>query len=244
MAQTSSTSPGRETAPKRRSHTSIATQPASRLNPVVSTLVPRGTYFNPPDLVAQRLLGKLLIRTIDGERLLGRIVETEAYFGIDDPAAHAYSGRTARTEVLYGPPGHAYVYLIYGLHACLNVSCEPEGQAGCVLIRALEPLEGLTTMAAHRKLHGSAAPAALTAGPGRLCQALGITRAKHNGTDLTNPIADLQIHHDGFAPGEIAITPRIGITRAAERMLRYTVADHPCLSRGRFLAPATPSTGA
>jgi len=197
-------------------------------------LVPRAAYLEPPDHVARMLLGKLLIRHQGKEALVTRIVETEAYFGLNDPAAHAFAGRTARTEVLFGPPGHAYVYRIYGLHACLNVSCEPPGHAGCVLIRALEPLAGLARMAVNRNLLPTAKPAQLTAGPGRLCQALAITRATHNGMDLTSPASDLQIRDDGFITEQIAITPRIGITKAAERLLRYTLAAHPCLSRGRY----------
>ncbi len=197
-------------------------------------LVPRKDYLAAPDKVARLLLGKLLLRTVDGRRLAGRIVETEAYFGIDDAAAHSAAGRTARTEVLFGPPGHAYVYLIYGMYSCLNVSCEPEGQAGCVLIRALEPLEGLPAMAVNRKLVSGGKPSALTAGPGRLCQALAITRAQHNGMDLTSPASDLQIRQDGFVVPEACITPRIGVRLAADRPLRFTLANHPCVSRGRF----------
>ena len=199
-------------------------------------LVPRKDYLAPPDELARLLLGKLLVCTADGERLTGRIVETEAYFGTGDPSAHSAAGRTARTEVLFGPPGHAYVYLIYGMYSCLNVSCEPEGQAGCVLIRALEPVEGVASMAVNRKLRAGAKPSTLTAGPGRLCQALAITRAHHNGIDLTSSASDLQIQEDDFVVPAVCITPRIGIRLAAERLLRFTVADHPCVSRGRFHA--------
>lgn len=197
-------------------------------------LVTRKAYLGPPDQVAPWLLGKLLVHSADGQRLIGRIVETEAYFGIDDPAAHAAAGRTARTEVLFGPPGHAYVYLIYGMYSCLNISCEPEGQAGCVLVRALEPLEGLATMATNRRLAPNAKPSALTAGPGRLCQAFGISRRLHNGTDLADPASALQTRQDAFAVPEIVVTPRIGITRAADRPLRFLLAGHACVSRGRF----------
>ncbi len=177
------------------------------------------------------LLGKLLVRRQGRATLVGRIVETEAYFGINDPAAHSAAGRTARTEVIFGPPGHAYVYLIYGMHSCLNVTCEPEGQAGCVLIRALEPLAGLPEMARNRKLTQPVRPSALTAGPGRLCQAFAITRVEHNGMDLTSNSSSLQIRDDAFVPEEIAVSPRIGVTKAAERLLRFTVAGNPCLSR-------------
>ncbi len=126
--------------------------------------LPRAFFLPPPDLVARALLGARLVRRLDGEVLSGRIVETEAYFGADDPAAHAFTGRTARNAALWGPPGHAYVYFIYGLHSCLNVSCEPEGAAGCVLVRALEPLAGLATMARLRGLPEGATSKLLASG--------------------------------------------------------------------------------
>ena len=119
-----------------------------------ATLVPREFYLDPPDVVARKLLGKLLVRP--GEPMVGRIVEVEAYFGESDPASHSFPGKTARNAVLFGPPGHAYVYFIYGMYFCLNVSCEPEGRAGGVLFRALEPICGLEAMAVGR---GLAAPA-------------------------------------------------------------------------------------
>jgi DNA-3-methyladenine glycosylase len=198
--------------------------------------IPRSAYLAPPDQVAPFLLGKLLVRRLGESTLIARIVETEAYFGLDDPAAHSFAGRTARTEVLFGPPGHAYVYLIYGMYSCLNVSCEPEGRAGCVLIRALEPVAGIGIMARNRKLPVTAKPASLTAGPGRLCQAFAITRAEHYGMDLTDPASNLQIHHndiseDAGQTAEIALTPRINVNKAADRLLRYTLVGNPCLSR-------------
>jgi DNA-3-methyladenine glycosylase len=200
-------------------------------------LLPRSTYLAPPDQVASLLLGKLLIRELGKATLAARIVETEAYFGLDDPAAHSFAGRTARTQVLFGPPGHAYVYLIYGMYCCLNVTCEPEGQAGCVLIRALEPIAGIEEMARNRNLPVNTRPANLTSGPGRLCQAFAITRAEHYGMDLTDPASNLQIQDDGCQPGKIAITPRINVNKAADRLLRYTLAGHACVSRGRFFKP-------
>jgi len=190
----------------------------------------RAFFLRSPDLVARELLGKLVIRRLDGEQLAGRIVEAEAYFGVDDPAAHAFSGRTARNEVLFGPPGHAYVYLVYGMHYCLNVSCEPEGQAGCVLIRALEPVSGLAVMAAQRGLASDAVvagPAAavrqLASGPGRLCQALGITRPAHNGVDVCDASSELVFAEDGYAPPEVAVGPRVGIRKAVDRPARFWV---------------------
>jgi DNA-3-methyladenine glycosylase len=162
-------------------------------------------------LVAQKLLGKLLVRG----GMAGRIVEVEAYFGEADAAAHAFAGKTARNSVLFGPPGHAYVYFVYGMHYCLNVSCEPEGRAGGVLFRALEPVCGL---------------AVSTSGPGRLCRAMGITRERDNGADLTSPDSELQIQDDGFVASDILVTPRIGISKDAERLARFILAGNPFVS--------------
>src|ERR1700689_1658582 len=178
-----------------------------------ATLVSRALFLDPPDVVARKLLGKLLVRA--GEPVVGRIVEVEAYFGESDPAAHSFAGKTARNAVLFGPPGHAYVYFVYGMHFCLNVSCEREGRAGGVLFRALEPICGLDAMA---KARGVAAPrpippgpravAALTSGPGRLCQAFGVTRMRDNGADFTSAESDLQIQDDGFLARDVLVTPR------------------------------------
>jgi DNA-3-methyladenine glycosylase len=191
-----------------------------------ATLVPRDFYLDSPDLVAQKLLGKLLVR---GE-MAGRIVEVEAYFGESDPASHSFPGRTARNAVLFGPPGHAYVYFIYGMYFCLNVSCEREGRAGGVLFRALEPIRGLGTMARNRGLDPTRV-AALTSGPGRLCQAFGITRDRDNGADFTSPRSDLQIRDDGFVANDVLVTPRIGISKDAERPARFLLADNPFVSK-------------
>ena len=194
-------------------------------------VLPRTFYLRPPDVVARALLGKILVRRYEGIRLTGRIVEAEAYFGLNDPAAHAFAGKTPRNAVLFGPPGFAYVYFIYGMHFCLNISCEPEGHAGCVLLRALEPLEGMETMAALRKLSSGVHPRLLASGPGRLCQALGITRESHNGIDLTSTPAGLHLEDDGYIPERVEATPRIGIRRAADRPLRFLIADNRCLSK-------------
>ena len=186
-----------------------------------STIVPRQFYERRPELVAPDLLGKLIVRTHDGEDLVGRITEVEAYLGLDDPAAHAFAGRTERNAVLFGPPGFAYVYFIYGMHHCLNFSCQPEGHAGCVLIRALEPLDGIARMAKLRGVPASSAPKAVTGGPGKLCQALGITRLAHNGVDVTMPTSPLRVLDDGTVPDRIETTPRIGIRKAQDRLLRF-----------------------
>lgn len=193
--------------------------------------LPRGFYLHPPEAVARALLGKVLVRDYEGRRLAGRIVEIEAYIGLDDPAAHAFAGKTARNAVLFGPPGFAYVYFIYGMHYCLNISCEPEGHAGCVLLRAIEPLEGLDVMARLRKLPPAAKLRLIASGPGRLCQALAIDRESHNGVDVTSRRSGLHVEDDGFVPGAIAVTPRIGIRHAADRPLRFLLAGNPCVSR-------------
>ena len=194
-------------------------------------LVPRALFLDPPDVVARKLLGKLLVRA--GELLVGRIVEVEAYFGESDPAAHSFAGKTARNAVLFGPPGHAYVYFVYGMHFCLNVSCEPEGLAGCVLFCALEPLCGLEAMAVGRGLAAPVRASSLTSGPGRLCQAFGITREGDNDADFTAPESDLQIQDDGFVAGEVLVTPRIGITKDAQRAARFLLAGNPFVSGRR-----------
>jgi DNA-3-methyladenine glycosylase len=198
--------------------------------------LPRAFFARSPRRVARELLGKLLIRDLGELRLAGRIVEVEAYLGESDPAAHAAAGNTARTSILFGPPGYAYVYFIYGNHYCLNVSCEPEGKAGSVLFRALEPLQGIEEMARARdvKLGGSRDLPRLTSGPGRLAQAFGITRARDNGADLTSPGSGLWIAEDDFRPKNIRITPRIGITLAAEQPLRYILAGNAFVSGRKY----------
>jgi DNA-3-methyladenine glycosylase len=199
-------------------------------------LVPRSLFNRDPREVARDLLGKLIVRKKGKQVLAGRIVEVEAYLGADDAAAHAASGRTARNEVLWGPPAHAYVYFIYGVHYCLNISCLPDGEAGCVLIRALEPVRGIKEMARARGVHefheGSISDLRkLLTGPGRLCQALGITRPRDNGKDMASPKSDLQVLQDGFTPAEIAVTPRIGISKSAEMPLRYVIKGNRFASR-------------
>src|SRR5579872_6106789 len=150
----------------------------------------REFFARDPRHVARQLLGKVLVRanSRSSAPLTARIVEVEAYLGEEDPAAHAAAGRTLRNSVLFGPPGYAYVYFIYGNHYCLNVSCEPEGKAGGVLFRALEPLSGLEEMARARgiELRGPKDLPKLTSGPGRLSEAFGITARWQYGSDLTD----------------------------------------------------------
>jgi DNA-3-methyladenine glycosylase len=195
------------------------------------------TFFNrDPRTVARELLGKLIVRSEGRKMLAGRVVEVEAYLGVGDLAAHAAAGQTERNAVLFGPPGHAYIYFIYGVHYCLNISCLPDGRAGCVLIRALEPVSGLREMAKARELDDLELNLPrelrkLASGPGRLCEALGITRPRDNGKDVVAEQTDLQVMDDGFKIREIGVTPRIGITKSAELPLRYIIANSPYLSR-------------
>ena len=192
----------------------------------------RAFFSRDPRRVARELLGKVLVRQHSGALLSARIVEVEAYLGEQDPAAHSAAGNTARTAVLFGPPGHAYVYFIYGNHYCLNVSCEPEGQAGSVLVRALEPLSGVEEMAKARgiEIHSPKDLLRLTSGPGRLAQAFSITRVGDNGCDLTSGDSNLWIGEDGYRARGIRLTPRIGITKAAEKALRYLLVGNVFVS--------------
>jgi DNA-3-methyladenine glycosylase len=167
-----------------------------------------------PDLIGARLL-------VNG--VGGRIVEVEAYHHTD-AAAHSYGGRTERNAVMFGPPGYAYVYRSYGVHWCLNFVCEGEGSASAVLIRALEPTDGLATM---RRRRGVKDERLLCAGPGRLCEALGVTHA-HNGLALDKPPFGLSARTEKIA---LAIGPRIGLTKAVELPWRYGLRGSRFLSR-------------
>ena len=169
--------------------------------------------------VAPELVGVTLL--VDG--VGGRIVEVEAY-DHEDPASHGYAGRTERNASMFGPPGHAYVYRSYGIHWCLNLVCEDEGVANAVLIRALEPTHGLDAM---RERRGLDDPRLLCSGPGRLCQALAVTR-DHDGLPLDRPPFELRARERDV---EVATGPRIGITRAAELPWRYAEAGSRFLSR-------------
>ena len=198
--------------------------------------LPREFYDRDPRRVSRELLGKVLVRR-EGRRVrTARIVEVEAYLGVDDPAAHSFAGRTSRNAVLFGPPGYAYVYFIYGNHYCLNVSCLPDGVAGGVLFRALEPLTGIDEMARARGvgINSTRDLRKLTSGPGRLAEAFGITRERDNGKDLTSARSDLFIADDGYRVRRILTTPRIGITKAAERPLRYVIAGNEFVSGPRI----------
>jgi DNA-3-methyladenine glycosylase len=194
-------------------------------------ILPRSFYDRDPRLVGPGLLGKVLVRRQGRKKLAARIVEVEAYLGADDPAAHASIGKTVRNAVLFGPPGHAYVYFIYGNHYCLNVSCLPDGVPGGILFRALEPINGLEEMFTLRGIPADSDLRRLTSGPGRLAAAFGITRERDNDKDLTSAKSDLCIADDGLPIPRVLITKRIGIKKAVDMPLRYIVAGNRFVSR-------------
>ncbi|MDX1623385.1 MAG: DNA-3-methyladenine glycosylase [Gemmatimonadota bacterium] len=197
--------------------------------------LPREFFDRPTLAVARDLLGCRLVHESAEGRTSGRIVEAEAYHGEDDPACHAAAGRTERTDPMYGPAGRAYVYLIYGMYHCLNAVTRAEGRPSAVLLRALEPLEGKPAMRRRRlarRRGGSAAASSLpdprlADGPGKLCDALGIT-LEHNRLDLTG--SSLRIE-PGPSPERVVWTPRIGISVGADRYWRCLAADSPFVSR-------------
>jgi len=230
--------------------------------------LPRSFFSRDPREVARELLGKLLIRFDAASRtagphpkaggphppyfgecgedkrpdsallLAGRIVEAEAYLGAVDPGAHSYRGQTPRNAVLFGPPGHAYIYFIYGNHYCTNVSCRAEGESGGVLLRALEPVAGIEQMAALRNITLPSTPRPshlrlLTSGPGRLSQALAITRAEHNDVDLCSASSSLYIATDDTPLPPSLATPRINVTSAPLDLWRYIIPDNPFVSGPR-----------
>jgi DNA-3-methyladenine glycosylase len=211
---------------------SILTTPITQLR----TPLTREFYDRDPRRVSRELLGKVLVRSERDTLLAARIVEVEAYLGENDPAAHSFTGRTPRNAVLFGPPGYAYVYFIYGNHYCLNVSCLPDGVAGGILFRAVEPLAGIEEMAQLRNvtINSTRDLRKLTSGPGRLAEAFGITRERDNGKDLASARSGLFIADDGYRVRRILTTPRIGITKAAERPLRYVLAGNEFVSGPRI----------
>jgi DNA-3-methyladenine glycosylase len=231
--------------PNRMSPASQSVSPPAAVAPTAKLLLAapplaREFFNRDATTVGRELLGKLLVRREGRKLLAGRIVEDEAYLGAVDPAAHAYAGRTPRNAVLFGPSGHAYVYFIYGNHYCTNVSCMPEGDAGCVLLRALEPVLGIEAMAEARGLELTAeSPISqlrlISGGPGRMSEALGITRARDNGKELTTRRSDLWFADDGYSPERIAVTPRIGIKKAVAEPLRFVIVGSPFVSGRRVL---------
>lgn len=190
--------------------------------------LPTEFYLQDTREVAQKLLGQLLVRTLPtGEVLSGVIVETEAYL-TDDPACHAYRGQTPRNAAMFGPPGHAYVYFTYGLHMMLNLVCAPEGTAEAVLIRALEPVSGIDAM---RRNRGNLPDRQLTNGPGKLAQALALTRLSHNGLDITHPGSELYVLPQEGLAFETVATTRIGISQGVDLPWRYYIRGNASVSR-------------
>lgn len=215
--------------------------------------LPRSLLARDADLVARDLLGHLVVHAPRGGAVTaGRMVEAEAYFGPPgahahladrrdlpralarslaaegDPASHSHRGPTPRNRVMFGPPGIAYVYVIYGIHHCLNVSTGEEGRAEAVLLRALEPLRGLAAM---RERRGVEEATALASGPGKLTEAMGITREAHDGVDLTSPPGLFLARGTPVDPERVRATPRIGVAAAEAHPLRFVVDDHPHASR-------------
>ena len=183
--------------------------PDSKTSPEI---LPRSFYARDTVTVARELLGKLLVHG----KVAGRIVEVEAYLGAGDLAAHSARGVTPRTRVIFGPPGHAYVYFIYGMYECLNIVAEPDGVPGCVLIRALEPVSGIEQMRLRRPR--AKRDEELTNGPGKLTLAMAIDRS-HYGVDLTT--GDLTVQKDDYPVVKIVTTTRIGIRQSADLPLRF-----------------------
>jgi len=192
------------------------------------SLLSAAFFARPAQEVARELLGMVIASRVGGGRTAGRIVETEAYLGYDDPASHGYRHRrNQRNGALFGPPGSWYVYLSYGMHWCANLVCLEEGQANAVLLRALEPVDGLDLMRSRRGGR-STSDRELCSGPGRLCQALGITRAL-DGARLPSSEVFVTPGRDRNTP-EVAVSPRIGITKAADWPLRFVIAGSPWIS--------------
>ncbi len=198
---------------------------------ISSTYLPdRDFYVRPTPVVARELLGTVLCHYTPDGLLAGRIVEVEAYLGRGDPAAHSSAGKTRRTAVIFGPPGHAYVYRIYGMHHCLNVVAEPDGEPGCVLVRAIEPICGVRAMQARRN---SRRPIDIANGPGKLTSALAIGMEAY-GADLLEGSLTIRLA-SGRSPNAISTSPRIGITKATDLALRYFVANSEYVSHQRAL---------
>lgn len=179
--------------------------------------LPRSFYARDTVLVARELLGKYLVHLSDGAARIAKIVEVEAYLGEHDLASHSSRGRTGRTEIMFGPPGYAYVYLIYGMHCCMNVVTEPEGRAAAVLLRAVEPVQAVSSH---------------TRGPGLLCKAMAIDR-QLNGHDLESDDFFVAARPD-IATENIVVRPRIGVAYAgcwADELLRFYIRDNPFVSK-------------
>jgi DNA-3-methyladenine glycosylase len=203
--------------------------------------LPVSFFDRPADVVARELLGALVVSGLGGGRASGRIVETEAYLGYRDPASHGYlHRRNERNSALFGPPGSWYVYLSYGIHWCANLVCEAEGTASAVLLRALEPVEGVQRM---RERRGRDDDRELCSGPGKLCQALGITRDNLDGRMMVESAVIVEPARVAL-PFEVDTGPRIGITKAADWPLRFMVKGNSHVSvRGARAGPSASRRG-
>lgn len=203
-------------------------QTSNTSSAIAAAPLPRSFYERPTLIVARELLGKHLVRRMGEVFLVGKIVETEAYIGQEDPACHAARGKTARTALMFGPPGFAYIYFIYGMYYCLNAVTESHGFPAAVLIRAVEPLQGVEQMSLRR---GTRRLEGLTSGPGKLCQAFGLD-STYNGADLCGD--ELYI-----CPGESiprakqGCSPRVGISVGKEHPWRFFVKNNRFVSGGR-----------
>ena len=207
----------------------VVSQDSFNYRGLVSTsrLLDRAFFRRPTLDVAPDLLGKVIVHKLDGHVLAARIVETEAYLGNGDRAAHSARGRTKSTEVIFGPPGRAYVYLCYGMYECMNLVAEPDGQAGCVLIRAVEPLLGMDEMQ-HRRPKAKR-PRDLASGPGKLTLALGVTRQR-NGADVTRGELTVRAMRRP-EPFEVVTTTRVGISVSQDLPYRFYIKDNEHVSQ-------------
>ena len=190
-------------------------------------LLPRDFYARPTLEVARDLIGKVLVHKTRAGVTSGMILETEAYIGEDDPACHAAAGRTPRNAPLYGPPGFAYVYFNYGMHHLVNAVTEPEGSPAAVLIRALEPVEGINAMKRRRGVNGDVPEAHLCRGPGNLTRAMGITLTDNLRDLVSSPLV---IEDRGYAADDVSWGPRVGIRVGTEHQWRCWVTGHPAVS--------------
>lgn len=214
-----------------------ARQPRSSRAHNAAAPLPRDFYARDTELVARDLLGCILECQTPEGIAAGRIVETEAYLGEHDLACHAAAGRTRRTEPLYGPPGTSYVYFIYGVHWCFNAVTREAGLPSAVLVRAIEPVEGLDRMRSRRR--AARRDVDLTNGPGKVCAALGID-ARHNALPLSRP--PILVREGAPVPrNQVVVTPRIGITQSADWPLRWFIADNPYVSRTPTAFPRFPA---
>ncbi|MCX7992851.1 MAG: DNA-3-methyladenine glycosylase, partial [Fimbriimonadales bacterium] len=198
--------------------------PSGIIGARMGSALPESFYLQPTVEVARALLGQWLVVHIDDEWVGGRIVEAEAYTQ-DDPASHSYRGKTERNAAMFGSPGTAYVYLIYGVHECFNAVCQPEGVGEAVLVRALEPIMGIETMYQRR---GQVHWTQLCRGPGNLCRALRITRA-FNGESLIRGCVQIR-QGEPVPDSRVGVSPRIGISQATERLWRFYELHNRCVS--------------